>query len=345
MTSTPPKPTAARATRKAQGDERLERLTRVCARVDSSGVRALSVEEVAALPRLYRYAATRLAHLETSGRDPDAARSLRAVLARAHGILFHRVERDERNVFVRSADFLLREVPRTIRAEWRPLALSFALLYGLALVSFFAVSADLDLAWSLLDPASVAMEIQQLQGTPEGQPFRGNFIFGLEDSPTFAGLIMAHNMSVGVLFFAAGLVPPLFAYAVATNGLMLGTYTAVAAHWGRGTEISSILWCHGVIELQAIVLAGASGLVLVRGLLFSGPWTRAHALRLGARRAWRLLAPVFPLLFLAGLIEGFVSPHAPTGVRMMVAVVSGVALLAWALLGGRTVDRRPSQPS
>jgi len=345
VSSTPPVPPPApapSAARKSRRDEGLERLTRVCAKVDGSGVRSLSVEEVAALPRLYRYAATRLAHLETSGRDPDAARSLRAVLARAHGVLFHRVERDERNVLQRCADFLLREVPRTIRAEWRPLALSFGLLYGLALASFVAVSANLDLAWSLLDPAAVANEIQQLQSTPEGQPFRGNFIFGLEESPMFAGLIMAHNMSVGVLFFAAGLVPPLFAWAIATNGLMLGTYTAVAAHWGRGTEISSILWCHGVIELQAIVLAGAAGLVLVRGLFFPGAWTRAHALRLGARKAWTLLAPVFPLLFLAGLIEGFVSPHAPTGVRMMVAAVSGVALLAWALLGGRGSAPRSS---
>lgn len=337
--------TPSSKTRIARVDERLERLSRIGAKVERSGVGSLATEDVAELPRLYRYAATRLAHLETSGRDPDAARSLRALLARAHGILFHRVEHDERNVLVRMADFMMREVPRTIRAEWRPLALSFALLYGLALASFVAVSADLDLAWSLLDPGAVATEIQQLQGTAEGQPFRGNFVFGLEDSPRFAGLIMAHNMSVGVMFFAAGLVPPLFAYVVATNGLMLGTYTAVAAHWGRGTEISSILWCHGVIELQAIVLAGAAGLVLVRGLFFPGPWTRAHALRLGARRAWRLLAPVFPLLFLSGLIEGFVSPHAPTDVRLMVAVISGVALLAWVLLGGRTDDRRATPPS
>ncbi|MEM7287700.1 MAG: DUF2520 domain-containing protein, partial [Actinomycetota bacterium] len=39
--------------------------------------------------------------------------------------------------------------------------------------------------------------------------------------------------------------------------------------------------------------------------------------------AWRLLAPVFPMLFVAGMIEAFVSPHAPLEVRL--AAVADVA--------------------
>jgi len=137
-----------------------------------------------------------------------------------------------------------------------------------------------------------------------------------------------------VLFFASALVPPLYLLVLAVNGLMLGTYTAVAAHWGQGFAIGSILSCHGALEIQALVLAGAAGLVLVRGAVMPGAWSRRHALRLGARRGWRLLAPVFPILFCAGLIEGFISPFADTGTRLAVAVTTGVALIAWALLGG-----------
>ena len=65
-----------------------------------------------------------------------------------------------------------------------------------------------------------------------------------------------------------------------------------------------------------------------------GAWSRRHALRRESRVAWRLFAPVFPLLFCAGLIEGFVSPHAPAAVRIATAVGTGVLLVAWALLGG-----------
>jgi len=316
-------------------DPTLARFAELCRRASRDGIRSLDRKDLADLPRLYRYAATRLARVETAGRDPAAARALRAELARGHAILFEGLERDARPWLARILEFFLAECPRAIRAEWRPLAASFAFVYGLALVSYFAVAADLDLAWSLLDPGTVASEISQLQRTTDGEPFRGNFTFGLGDSPKTAGWIMTHNMGVGGVFFASGLIPPLFALVLGMNGLMVGTYTAVAAHWGQGLEISSILWCHGTLEIQAFVLAGAAGLVLVRGLVMPGPWTRTHALRLGARRAWRLLAPVFPLLFCAGLIEGFISPHATTPVRFGVAVVSGLALIAWALLGGR----------
>ena len=116
---------------------------------------------------------------------------------------------------------------------------------------------------------------------------------------------------------------------------MLGTYTGVAAHWGQAGAISSILWCHGVIELQTIVLAAAAGIVLIRAWLAPGPWTRRHAMRRESRRAWALMAPVFPLLFVSGLIEGYVSPHAPTGVRLFMAGATALLLVLWVVFGGR----------
>jgi uncharacterized membrane protein SpoIIM required for sporulation len=149
---------------------------------------------------------------------------------------------------------------------------------------------------------------------------------------------MAHNMGVGMLFFGAGLVPPLFLLLLALNGLMLGSYTAVAMHWGQGWQISSILWCHGMLEIQALLLAGAGGLVLVRGWIAPGPWTRRHALTLESARAMRLLAPVFPMLFCAGTIEAFVSPHAPQGVRVAVSIASLLLMIVWFGFGGRAPD-------
>lgn len=316
-------------------DPLLARLESALAAARTGGLGSIEAERLAELPRLYRYAATRLSGLETSGGDPARAAELRALLSRAHALLFEGLDRDDRAWFTRAKEFFLGEVPETIRAEWRPIALSFLIVYGLAVLSYCAVYADLDRAWSLLDPGAVANEIQQLQATTAGEPFRGNFTFGLGDSPLTAGAIMTHNMSVGILFFAAALVPPLYLLLLAINGLMLGTYTAVAAHWGQGLAISSILWCHGTLEIQAFVLAGAAGLVLVRGLVAPGPWSRRHALRLSAARSVRLIAPVFPILFCAGLIEGFVTPNVGLVPRIATAVVTGTALIAWAVLGRR----------
>lgn len=318
----------------------LRRLRRLLARKRRAG--GWSSEELLELPRLYRHACSVVARLEASGTRPRLAAETRALVSAAHAVLYrHARERPE--PWPRSlARLVLAEAPRTIRAEWRLLAVTFALVYGLALLAWTAVSRDLDLASSLLPAAVVEQEIADLRATPEGQPFRGNFDFGFGESPGTAGMIMVHNMGVGVLFFASALVPPLYLLVITTNGLMLGTYTAVAGHWGQAGAISSILWCHGTLEIQALILAGAAGLVLVRAWIRPGAWSRRHALVLESRVALRLLAPVFPLLLVAGLIEGFVSPHAPLAARLAVAIASGAALLAWALLGGRSPSPAPA---
>jgi uncharacterized membrane protein SpoIIM required for sporulation len=90
-----------------------------------------------------------------------------------------------------------------------------------------------------------------------------------------------------------------------------------------------------MLELQALLLAGAAGMVLVRAWIAPGPWSRRHALTLESGRAWRLLAPVFPMLFVAGTIEGFVSPHAGLPVRLAVMALSLVVMVLWFGFGGR----------
>lgn len=316
-------------------DPRLTRLNELVDRVARRGLAALDDRELVELPRLYRYAASRLALYQTQGRDAEVIARTEVLTSRAHAVLHQGIGRSRDPLLPRILAFYVDEVPRAIRGEWRLIGASFLLMYGLAGISWFAVSRDLDLAFSLLDPNAVAGEIAQLQSTPAGEAFKGNFTFGLGQSPSTAGWIMAHNMWVSVVFFASALVPPVYVLLLATNGLMLGTYTGVAGHWGQAGSISSILWCHGTLEIQAIVLSGAAGLVLVRGLIAPGARTRGFAMRVEAARSWRLLAAMFPMLFCAGLIEGFISPHANFATRITVAVTTGLALVAWLALGGR----------
>jgi uncharacterized membrane protein SpoIIM required for sporulation len=315
----------------------ISRLGALVLRARHGGWRGFSDEELELFPKLYRRVSTLVAEEETAGQDAAELRRRRALLLEAHAL--YRSRRSSARAFLRTLWRLyLVEVPRAVRREWKLVACSFALVYGLALVSGLLVQHDLELAFSLSSPEMIGNEIAQLQKTTAGEPFRGNFTFGLGESPATAGVIMAHNMAVGLLFFATGLVPPLFLLLLAVNGLMLGSYTAVAMHWGQGWSISSILWCHGTLEIQALLLAGAGGLVLVRGWIAPGPWTRRHALTLESARALRLLAPVFPMLFCAGTIEAFVSPHAPQGVRVAVALASLVLMIVWFGFGGRGED-------
>ncbi len=304
--------------------------------VRTRGLKKLGPDQLSELSGLYRYACTQLARRESRGESAQSLARYRSLASSAHGVLFRGLDKSGQSFWRRTSELLLAEAPRAIRAEWKLLLASFTFMYGLALASYYAVSNDLSLAFSLLNPGAVSNEIAQLTELAPGESFRGNFTFGLGESPETATLIMFHNMAVGVLFFAAALIPPLYIGILATNGLMLGTYTAVAGHWDQAGSISSILWCHGVIEIQAIVLAATAGLVIVRGVVAPGARTRGFAIKHESRKAWTLLAPVFALLFISGLIEGFISPHMPASTRIAVAILTGIGLILWVAIGGRS---------
>ena len=300
--------------------------------------RSWSEDELASFPELYRYACTYVArHARSSGRAASVAET-RRVLGRAQNLL-HEEPRSIRSVWHAGLETLLEDCPRAIRAEWRLVLTSAVAVYGLALVAWFAVSRNLDLAPSLLEPRVVQNEIEQLVELQPGERFVGNFDFGIGEAPQTAGWIMTNNMRVGALFFASALVPPVFLYVLATNGLMLGTYTAVAGHWGQAGSISSILWCHGVLEIQALLLAAAAGMCLVRSWIRPGARTRTQAMAAESRQALLLLIPSFPLLFLAGVIEAYVSPFAPLPVRLATAAGTGLLLVLYVALGSRREPR------
>ena len=73
-----------------------------------------------------------------------------------------------------------------------------------------------------------------------------------------------------------------------------------------------------------------------------GARTRRNALARESRRSLRFLIPVFPMLFFAGIIEAFITPHTSFEVRMLTAASTGTLLLAWILFGGRSSSRQTS---
>jgi uncharacterized membrane protein SpoIIM required for sporulation len=67
---------------------------------------------------------------------------------------------------------------------------------------------------------------------------------------------------------------------------------------------------HGSLELPSIVLAGAAGLRLGRGVVFPGLYRWRDSVALAGAEATRMIAGVVPLLVIAGCLEGFFSPSA-----------------------------------
>jgi uncharacterized membrane protein SpoIIM required for sporulation len=315
----------------------LERLSQLSQRARRKP-RRLSDRELEDLPRLYRAAASISSRLVTRGDQPAAIRESKRVLAQAHAQLHAGLRRDTTPWFKRLAHLAFIEGPQTIRAEWRIFSFWNVLFYGLGLLGYLLVANDLSMAFRLAPPEQVANAISQLDGLAEGEAWEGNFTFGFDDSSQVAGHIMGNNLWVCALWAISGVVPPLMAWMFANFALMIGAYVGISSHWGQDGSIFSILMCHGTFELTAVILAGSAGTIIARGIVAPGGFTRAYAIRRAGHLALRLVAPVIPLLVAAGLIEGYVSPHASTTVRLAFAGTSAVIMIIWFGWVGRETD-------
>jgi uncharacterized membrane protein SpoIIM required for sporulation len=99
---------------------------------------------------------------------------------------------------------------------------------------------------------------------------------------------------------------------------------------------------HGTVELSVIFIAGGAGLQLGWSILRPGLLSRRSALVVAARRAVQLLFGCVPLLVIAGVIEGFISPSdvLPLWVKLLVSLGSGVLLYSYLILSGREPEEK-----
>jgi uncharacterized membrane protein SpoIIM required for sporulation len=161
--------------------------------------------------------------------------------------------------------------------------------------------------------------------------------------PLASSAILTNNLSVAFSAFALGILAGLGTlYIMVFNGLMIGVIGTACHRAGMSVPLWSFVSPHGALELPAIFIAGGAGLVLARGILAPGGLPRREALAESGAVAIRLLLGVFPLLIVAGVIEGFVSP---TLIDPAVKFAIGAALFVLlSLYVGGTARSHSRQP-
>lgn len=312
--------------RRSETWQRLDALLVRCAR---RGVRALPPQEVDELGRLYRSATSDLAYAR--GRDYDRAllEYLNRLTARGHAEVYASAAQTGRR---RIVTFYRETFPREFRRSIVFIATCTALTVAASVVSWSAVRAHPEQAYAMLPGAIVPDGIRK-------SLHDSNFSFDRHFSPAVSTAIVANNVKVAVVAFAGSITLGLLTlYVIADNGLLLGGLGAMFANAGFGYDYWATIAPHGVIELTAIQIAGAAGLLVAAGVLFPGRLLRRDAIAANGRRAGTLFLGVASMLIVAGTIEGFISPQRwPPQARIAIGGATALFMLWYFGFCGRKV--------
>ncbi len=302
-----------------------DRLESLLARAGHGRLGKLKHDELRELGLLYRQTAADLATVRTDPSAQNFSLKLNDLLARAHNIIYSGAPSRPSTI----VSFFAREYPRIFRRNLALVGLATGLFFAAAVVGALLTVRDPSFELSILGHHMVE--------TIERRQMWTHSILSIK--PLASSSIMTNNLSVSFMTFAAGIAGGVGTlYMITFNGLLLGVIGAACAISGMSLSLWSFVAPHGVLELPAIFIAGGAGFRIAQGLLFPGMLPRKTALAQAGAEAVRLLVGVIPMLIIAGVIEGFLSPSG-MAISMKFAFAAGafILLLAYLFRAGKDV--------
>ncbi|WP_300376300.1 stage II sporulation protein M [Henriciella sp.] len=276
------------------------RLDEIVTRAEKRGMKALSDEEMTALPRLYRQAVSSLSVARSISLDQNVLAYLETLCARAYFFVYG----TRASMGRRIAQYFRRDWPDAVSGALGSTLLAAACLFGGALLAFFLCLQDMEWYWTFhqgWDSRNPNASYDSLRATLYTE--ETNIADMLA---AFSAQLFSHNSGIAIFAFALG-----FAFGIPTailliyNGVYIGSFFAVFWQKGLAAELTGWLFIHGVTELFAIILAGAGGFMIGSAVAFPGTKSRMQSMRDAGHSAALLIIGTVLMLFTAALLEGF----------------------------------------
>jgi uncharacterized membrane protein SpoIIM required for sporulation len=194
------------------------------------------------------------------------------------------------------------DLPLTIRKHHKVVLFSFIFFLIFFIIGYFVSAQDESIPRGIFGDNYVDETQENInKGNPFGIYESGNpFLSWLN--------LMIHNIRVSLLMFVAGIfggMPSL--YLSIKNAIMLGAFDQFFASKGLGIDFWLVVFVHGTLEITAIIISCAAGLVLGKSFLFPGTIKRLDSFKQGARDGVKIMIGLMPVFALAAFFEGFIT--------------------------------------
>ena len=275
-----------------------QRLDFLLKKIEKKGIKSLKASEIQELSALYRSVSADLARAKTFKVGTILIEDLHKLTTRAYSQVYQAPRGQDWGGIWR---FYRWGFPETVQKTWPYTTIATLTFIVGGLIAWWY-------AWS--DPNFIAMVAppELITKVRDDQELWMGSIIGVE--PLASSGIMINNMSVSFRVVSVGIVAGILTlFILFYNGLLIGTIATLVGQNNLAYPFWAFVFPHGSLELPAIFLSGGAGLLIARALLFPGQYKRADALKIYGLQAAQLVFGIVPLLFIAGIIEGFFSPN------------------------------------
>ncbi|WP_156726884.1 stage II sporulation protein M [Streptomyces apocyni] len=288
--------------------------------------RRLSGTEADELVVLYQRTATHLSLIQSSAPDPQLTGRLTQLVARARSAVTGTRQASWRD----AAHFLTASFPAAMyrtRHWWVPAAL-LSTLVAVLIGWWIGTHPEVQAAIAAPD------ELRELT-RPGGQY---ETYYSSNPAASFAAQVWTNNAQAAALCLILGAFLGLpVIWILFQNMLNLGIGIGLMSSAGRLDIFLGLVLPHGLLELTAVFVAAGTGLRLGWTVIDPGPRSRRTALAEEGRAALGMAIGLALVLFVSGVIEGFVTPSGlPTWARVGIGITAELLFLLYVyVLGGR----------
>lgn len=248
-------------------------------------------------------------------------RLVRSYLNGVSQILSLRIYKTQKGTLAGIRKFWSTDLPLIMYHSRRELLISFLVFVSSMLIGAFSANQDAEFVRQIMGDGYVDMTIENIE---KGDPMAVYKEQGMGEM--FLGITL-NNLFVAARTFVLGVFAGLGTiFILIYNGIMLGSFQYFFFEYGVGFESMLTIWQHGTIEIFSIILAGAAGLALARGLLFPGTYSRIDAFRISGRKGLMMMLGLMPLLIYSGFIEAVVTRLTDTHWLFRLATILGSLL-------------------
>jgi uncharacterized membrane protein SpoIIM required for sporulation len=256
--------------------------------------RRLSGADADELLRLYQATSAHLSLLRSTGAESGLSASLSATLAQART----RFTGARSNFLADLAKFFVVSLPAALfRIRWLTLACGIVFcIIGCAYAWWIGTSPEALRA--------VAPEDEVRRYVEE------DFIDYYSENPaaSFAGAVWTNNAWISAQAVALGITGFWVPMILLSNAQGVGVAAGIFAAVGKADVFFSYILPHGLMELTAVFVACAAGLRIFWAMVSPGPRTRSRAVAAEGRSMITVALGLVLVLFVSGLVEGFVTP-------------------------------------